>query len=87
MAIINTTCLICLKSFTFETVRGGKPPGFCSKECKQKHNRKKNKEYNQNQKRKEYNLKLRIGTKGLFSLMHATKVVAVSKQSQLLISS
>ena len=64
MAIINTTCLICLKSFTFETVRGGKPPGFCSKECKQKHNRKKNKEYNQTQKRKEYNLKLRREKKG-----------------------
>ena len=64
MAIINTTCLICLKSFTFETVRGGKPPGFCSKECKQKHNRKKNKEYNQTQKRKEYNLKHRREKKG-----------------------
>jgi hypothetical protein len=64
VAIINTTCLICLKSFTFETIRGGKPPGFCSKECKQKHNRKKNKEYNQTQKRKEYNLKLRREKRG-----------------------
>jgi hypothetical protein len=64
VAIINTTCLICLKSFTFETVRGGKPPGFCSKECKQKNNRNKNKQYNQTQKRKEYNLKLRREKKG-----------------------
>ena len=64
MAIINTTCLICLKSFTFETVRGGKSPGFCSKECKQKHNKKKNKQYNQTEKRKEYNLKLRREKKG-----------------------
>ena len=64
MAIINTTCLLCLKSFTFETVRGGKPPGFCSKECKQKNNRNKNKQYNQTQKRKEYNLKLRREKKG-----------------------
>jgi len=64
VAIINTTCLLCLKSFTFETVRGGKPPGFCSKECKQKNNRNKNKQYNQTQKRKEYNLKLRREKKG-----------------------
>jgi hypothetical protein len=64
VAIINTTCLICLKLFTFETIRGGKPPGFCSKECKQKHNRKKNKEYNQTQKRKEYNLKHRREKRG-----------------------
>lgn len=64
MAIINSTCRICLKSFSFETVRGGMPPSFCSKECKIDHKRKKYKQYNQTLKRKEYNLNHRRKQKG-----------------------
>ena len=56
MVIINSICRICLKSFSFETVRGGVTPSFCSKQCKVNHKSEWNRQYNQTLKRKEYNL-------------------------------